>query len=56
MTGVTWDKSRHKWKAQIMVARKRLTLGYYDDAKVAASEYDKAGKVGGDNRQTIMVG
>lgn len=30
--GVTWDKARQKWKAQIMVAQKRLTLGYFDDA------------------------
>jgi hypothetical protein len=28
-TGVTWDKSSHKWQARIKINRKMIGLGYY---------------------------
>ena len=29
--GVSWDKDRSKWRAQIRVNTKKLHLGYFDD-------------------------
>lgn len=40
--GVTWDKNRNKWLAQISVNGKNKFLGRYDSLEKAASTYDKA--------------
>ncbi len=42
--GVSWDKTRNKWKAQIMINRKQLCIGRYKTAEEAAHAYDKAAK------------
>jgi len=45
VTGVTWDKSRDKWLAQININGKAKHLGRYDliaDAGIARSEAEKA--------------
>ena len=38
--GVTWDKSHNQWHAQIKVAGKLESLGYFDDENEAARAYD----------------
>lgn len=43
--GVTWFKYAKKWMAQIMVDRKHISLGYFDDKLEAAKAYDKASKL-----------
>jgi hypothetical protein len=40
--GVTWDKSRKKWSAQIGVNGKNINLGRFLDETEAANIYDKA--------------
>lgn len=40
--GVTWNKSKNKWKAQIKVDYKNKNLGSYLTAKDAAIAYNKA--------------
>lgn len=42
--GVTWCKSSSKWKAQIMVNRKRKNLGYFPTKEEAYKAYCEAGK------------
>ena len=42
--GVTWDLSRKKWKAQLMVNRKNIFQMRFDDKLDAARAYDKAAK------------
>jgi hypothetical protein len=42
--GVTWDKKRSKWLAQIGVNGKNKHLGYLDDIAVAAKTYDAFAK------------
>lgn len=37
--GVTWNKSRHKWQAQIRVHGKQITLGRYSDKLEAYAAY-----------------
>jgi hypothetical protein len=37
--GVTWDKRREKWVAQIMVNRKHIHLGQFDSAESAHRAY-----------------
>ena len=39
--GVTWDKTKAKWKADIMVQGKRHSCGYYEDDEEAAKAYDR---------------
>jgi hypothetical protein len=34
-TGVTWHKRKRKWMSQIIVSRKNIFLGYYDDLEEA---------------------
>ena len=44
VTGVSWDKSKNKWNAYIMINRKRHNLGYYtnfDDAVKARKESEE---------------
>lgn len=38
--GVTWDKKRNKWVAQIMCNRKNYNLGVFDTQIEAAMAYD----------------
>ena len=41
--GVSWDKRVGKWRAYIKPPDgKRVTIGYFDDDRLAASAYDKA--------------
>ncbi|SRR5712692_432961 len=40
--GVTWDKNRGKWSAQVMVAGKNKYLGRFDSELKAAQTYDQA--------------
>ena len=40
--GVTWDKRCNKWMAQIMINRKNIFLGYFDDKVEAARAYNDA--------------
>ena len=42
--GVTWHKEIGKWMAQISVRGKVRFLGYFDDKRKAAEEYEKARK------------
>lgn len=42
--GVSWAKHANKWNAQIVVNRKRINLGYYEDVKEAALAYDEAAR------------
>lgn len=43
-TGVTWDRRRGKWVAQIKLNRKRFGLGSYSDVVDAAAAYAAAKK------------
>lgn len=43
--GVTWDKSKNKWMAQIMIHKKHFYLGRYKDEIEAAKAYDKKAKI-----------
>jgi len=40
--GVTWSKHDKKWRAKIMLNKKRVHLGGYYTAAEAANAYDKA--------------
>ncbi len=40
--GVTWDKSRSKWRAQIEVNGKGISLGYFTDVTSASASYAEA--------------
>jgi hypothetical protein len=40
--GVTWDKSRSKWKAHIHIERKIKNLGRFDSPEEAAIAYNEA--------------
>ena len=42
--GVTWCKASKKWQAQIMVNRKHIYLGLFEDKREAAAEYDRKAK------------
>ena len=42
VTGVYWDKSRQKWHAKIMVARKNIYLGCFDSLQDAATVRERA--------------
>lgn len=39
--GVSWDKRRKKWVAQIKIGQKKLHLGYFESDVSAARAYDK---------------
>ena len=40
--GVTWDKARKKWHAQITVSKKKIHIGFFNDPIMAAKAYDEA--------------
>jgi hypothetical protein len=42
--GVSWDKKRRKWKAQISHDGKNQNLGYFDDEREAARAVDTAAR------------
>lgn len=42
--GVGWDRSRHKWRAQITVNGKNTFIGRYNTKEKAARAYDKKAK------------
>jgi hypothetical protein len=47
--GVSWDKKRSKWQAQIECARVKIHLGFFTDKKAAAKVYqEKAIELHGD--------
>lgn len=43
-TGVTWEKSRKKWRADIYENRRKKFLGFFDDEKEAAKAFDRVAK------------
>ena len=47
--GVSWDKRKQKWVAQIAVNGHRRFLGYFADAIDAAKAYDKAASARGEH-------
>lgn len=42
--GVSWDKSRSKWYAQIRINSKQKSLGHFSDENEAAKVYNEAAK------------
>lgn len=40
--GVSWHKRHGKWASEIMVQRRRIHLGSFDDPKIAAQARDRA--------------
>ena len=40
--GVSWNETKSKWRAQIMMDDKRTHLGYFNDEDAAARAYDEA--------------
>ncbi len=42
--GVTWDKSRNKWRAQLRVNGKKTNLGRFDTREEAASKVEEAAR------------
>lgn len=52
--GVSYSKSRGKWRATISLDGRMLHLGYFDKPEVASAEYEKAAEIFyGDNRRVI---
>lgn len=43
--GVCWDRPRGKWRAQLILNRKTLFLGHYDNPEAASKAYQNAARV-----------
>lgn len=43
--GVTWDKRSRRWQAQIMVNRRNIFLGQFDDLDDAGRAYDDGARI-----------
>ncbi len=43
--GVSWVKSRNKWRAQAFLRGRNVSLGYFDEERAAANAYNAAVKV-----------
>lgn len=42
--GVSWDKGKEKWRAQITVNNERIHVGWFDDTEEAAAAYREASR------------
>ena len=42
--GVTWSNNKNKWRSRILVDRKEIFLGYFNDPKEAYQKYCEANK------------
>jgi hypothetical protein len=42
--GVCWDRTRGKWAVEIMIKKKHIHLGRFDDLIKAAKAYNKEAK------------
>jgi len=42
--GVSWDKIHRKWKAQIQINEKRISIGYFKSEMQTAKAYNKRAK------------
>ena len=40
--GVSWDRGKKKWRAQLKQGGKKSSLGYFDNEEAAARKYDEA--------------
>lgn len=43
--GVSWHKGERKWRANIVVDKKQISLGYFADEVTAAHAYDAAAEI-----------
>lgn len=60
VTGVSWNKEKNRWSANIMVNRKSINLGYYDEFNDAARARKEAenkyfGEFSYDNSQKLFI-
>ena len=39
--GACWDKTYKRWKAQIVIDKRKIHLGYFDNELDAAKVYDE---------------
>ena len=51
--GVTWERSRRKWKASIYINKRSINLGSFEDEQQAALAFDRAAILGGFLRESL---